>query len=253
MPKINTVKLFDVDVHNLTMPQTVSFIGEAMENKVQIVHSCLNASLTVLIQDDLLLKECLQKSDIVSADGQAIVWSSMLFGKPLPERVPGPDLMNELIILASTGGYKIYFFGAEQEIVQAVANLYEQEFGKEIIAGFRNGFYKKEEEELIAQEINESGASILFVAIPSPQKEVFIKNHREKMKDVLLLMGVGGSFDVVAGKVKRAPRWMQDNGLEWFYRLVQEPRKLWKRYLIGNFRYIFLTWGEYTSGLKKGQ
>jgi len=88
---------------------------------------------------------------------------------------------------------------------------------------------------------------MLFVAIPSPQKELFISKHRSQLSNVLLLMGVGGSFDVISGKVTRAPRWMQNNGLEWLFRLIQEPRKMWKRYLIGNWTYIRITLNAYLS------
>ena len=240
MSKLNTVELFDIDVHNLNMRQTVALIGDAIRNKKQLVHNCINANKVVLIQHDEQLKQSLIEADIISADGQAVVWASMLFGKPLPERVPGIDLMNEIINHSAEEGYKIYFFGAEEDIVGEVAHLYSAKYGENIVAGYRNGYYTDAEEEAIAREINLSGAAVLFVAIPSPQKEIFIKKYKSLMPNVFLMMGVGGSFDVVAGRVKRAPLWMQDNGLEWLYRLIQEPRKMWKRYLIGNFKFLFL-------------
>ncbi len=241
MSTINTVKLFDIDVHNLTMQQTVALIDAAIQNKRQVVHNCINANKVVLIQKDEALKQSLKEADIISADGQAVVWASCLFGTPLPERVPGIDLMEEIIDHAAKAGYKIFFFGAEEEIVAKVAKIYASRYGKALVAGYRNGYFNKEEGASIAREINASGAVILFVAIPSPQKELFIKKYKSQMPNVMLMMGVGGSFDVVAGKVKRSPRWMQDNGLEWLYRLIQEPRKMWRRYLLGNFNYIWLT------------
>jgi N-acetylglucosaminyldiphosphoundecaprenol N-acetyl-beta-D-mannosaminyltransferase len=247
MNKQNTLKIFDVDVHNLDMGQTVALIDEAIKNKEQVVHNCINANKVVLIQKDKLLRQSLDEADIISADGQAVVWASRLFGSPLPERVPGIDLMNEVIKEAAVNGYKVFFFGAKEEIVLAVTKIYTQKYSKDLIAGYRNGYFTSEEEEDIAKEINDSGASVLFVAIPSPQKEIFIKKHKGLMPNVFLMMGVGGSFDVVAGKVKRAPRWMQDKGLEWLYRLIQEPRKMWRRYLIGNLKYIFITFKTYAK------
>lgn len=250
MSKLNTVNIFNVEVHSLNMAQTVALIDDAIRSKKQVVHNCINANKVVLIQKDKLLRQSLDEADIISADGQAVVWASKLFGKPLPERVPGIDLMNEVIKEAAEKEYKIFFFGAKEEIVKQASRIYADKYGKKLIGGYRNGYFSAVEEESIAEEINSSGASILFVAIPSPQKEIFIKNHKERMPNVFLMMGVGGSFDVVAGKVKRAPRWMQDRGLEWFYRLIQEPRKMWRRYLIGNMKYILITVRYFLRGRK---
>jgi N-acetylglucosaminyldiphosphoundecaprenol N-acetyl-beta-D-mannosaminyltransferase len=121
-----------------------------------------------------------------------------------------------------------------------VVSHYKEKYSPKIIAGYRNGYFTKEEEPKIAKEIAESGANILFVAITSPKKENFLYENRETLKVVNFIMGVGGSFDVVSGLVKRAPSWMQRSGLEWFYRLIQEPKRMWKRYLIGNSKFIFL-------------
>ncbi len=250
-PANNTVRLFDVEVLNLDMAATVALIDEAIRQKEQLVHNCINANKVVLIQRDKQLKASLDEADIISADGQAVVWASHLFGTPLKERVPGIDLMEEIVRHAAEQGYKIFLFGAKEENVSKVAEIYSRKYGPELVAGYRNGYYKQEEEAEIARQINESGAQILFVAIPSPQKEIFLKNNKHLMPQIYLMMGVGGSFDVVAGQVKRSPRWMQDNGLEWLYRLIQEPRKMWRRYLIGNVRYIMITWREYIRYKKK--
>lgn len=241
------INIFGVDVSALSMPETVAKVDQAIQQNQQLVHNCINANKVVLMETDPLLKESLDEADIVSADGQAVVWSSRLLGEALPERVPGIDLMENLMQLAKERGYKVYLFGAKEEIVSAVAKLYNDMFQAPIIAGFRNGYYSVEDESDIINEINKSQAEILFVAIPSPQKELFIKKYRAQLPNVFLLMGVGGSFDVISGTVHRAPRWMQDNGLEWLFRLMQEPRKMWRRYLIGNFQYIYLTFKSYFS------
>jgi len=238
-------ELFNVDVDCLTMEETTEVIDQAISEHRQIVHNCINANKVVLMARDRVLYESVKNADLVSADGQAIVWASRLFKRPLPLRVPGIDLMDNLIDIAFKKNYKIYFFGATQEIVEKVVEIYTLKYSSDLIAGFRNGYFSREEEPEIAREINRSGCSILFVAIPSPQKESFISQYRQKMSDVYVLMGVGGSLDVIAGKVKRAPRWMQDNGLEWLFRLIQEPRKMWRRYLIGNFRFLYLVYREF--------
>jgi len=181
--------------------------------------------------------------DIINADGQAIVWASRLFNTPLPERVAGIDLMESLVKLSAQKKYRIFFLGATEEIVNTVVNFYTNEYGRDIIAGYRNGYYKKEEEQKVAKQISESNADILFVAMSSPKKEIFLNTYKDLIQTPFI-MGVGGSFDVVAGFVKRAPLWMQKSGLEWFYRVLQEPRRMWKRYLFGNSRFIYLVLKE---------
>ena len=146
--------------------------------------------------------------------------------------------------------YKIYFFGAKEEIVKKVVEKYQAMYNHDIIAGFRNGYFVKAQEPMIAQEIGNSGANILFVAMTSPLKENFLYKNREVLKSVNFVMGVGGSFDVVSGLVKRAPMWMQKSGLEWFYRVYQEPKRMFKRYMVGNAKFIKLTL-QYSLGLKR--
>jgi N-acetylglucosaminyldiphosphoundecaprenol N-acetyl-beta-D-mannosaminyltransferase len=192
------------------------------------------------MQTDLQLRKSVNESDIINADGQAVVWASKILGKPLKERVAGIDLMENLVKMAHEKEYKIFFFGAKEEVVLDVINKYKNQYSSNIIAGHRNGYFKKEEEQDIAKQISNSGANILFVAISSPTKENFLYENKDLLNNVNFIMGVGGSFDVVSGKVKRAPLWMQNVGLEWFYRFSQEPNRMWKRYLIGNTKFILL-------------
>ena len=152
--------------------------------------------------------------------------------------------MQNLVELAHEKNHKVYFFGAKEEIVQEVVKKYSEKYSPNIIAGYRNGYFKKEEEKDIAKQISESGANILFVAISSPTKENFLYQNKALLSNVNFIMGVGGSFDVVSGKVKRAPLWMQKNGLEWFYRFIQEPKRMWRRYLVGNTKFIILVLKE---------
>ncbi|MER3375824.1 MAG: WecB/TagA/CpsF family glycosyltransferase [Allomuricauda sp.] len=196
------------------------------------------------MQKDLRLRQSVNNSDLINADGQAVVWASRFLGKPLKERVAGIDLMIKLIERAYKNGHRVFFFGAKEEVVKEVVDKYSSQYNQELIAGYRNGYFNEEDEVEIAQQISESGASILFVGISSPKKENFLFENREALKNVNFIMGVGGSFDVIAGKVKRAPKWMQKAGLEWFYRLIQEPKRMWKRYLIGNSKFVLLVLKE---------
>jgi N-acetylglucosaminyldiphosphoundecaprenol N-acetyl-beta-D-mannosaminyltransferase len=226
------------------MDETLSIVNDTIVNEESIHHVVVNAGKIVQMQKDEQLRESVNNSDIINADGQAVVWASKILNKPLKERVSGIDLMINLIELAAKNNYKIFLLGAKEEVVSKVAEIYSSKYGNNIIAGYRNGYFKKEEEPIIAKEIADSGAQMLFVAITSPIKEIFLYNHRGLLKEVNFIMGVGGSFDVIAGITKRAPVWMQKMGLEWFYRFLQEPKRMWKRYLIGNSKFILLVLKE---------
>lgn len=226
------------------MRETIQIVDNTISEGNQLHHVVVNAGKIVAMQNDLKLRQSVNQSDLINADGQAVVWASKVLGKPLKERVAGIDLMVNLVQLAHQKNYKIFFFGAQEEVVKKVVDIYSDQFSPNIIAGYRNGYFKKEEEESIAREIGESGANILFVAISSPTKENFLYENKGLLQKVNFVMGVGGSFDVIAGKVKRAPIWMQKVGLEWFYRFAQEPQRMWKRYLIGNTQFIRLVLKE---------
>ncbi|WP_066222793.1 WecB/TagA/CpsF family glycosyltransferase [Formosa haliotis] len=234
------IKMLNTSIDNLTMEETINNIDSVIKKGSQLHHVVVNAGKIVAMQTDLKLRKSVNESDLINADGQAVVWASKLLGKPLKERVAGIDLMVNLIELAHQKNYKVYFFGAQEDNVKTVVRMYSEQYSSKIIAGYRNGYFKKGEEQDIAREIANSGANMLFVAISSPTKENFLFENRDLLNKVNFIMGVGGSFDVVSGKVKRAPIWMQNSGLEWFYRLVQEPKRMWKRYLIGNYKFIKL-------------
>ena len=234
------IELLYAKIDNLSMQETLFLVDAKIKAKESLHHSVVNAGKIVAMHSDVQLRESVNSADLINADGQAVIWASKLLGKPLKERVAGIDLMENLVELAHQKNYKIYCLGAKEEVVSKVVSHYKEKYSRKIIAGYRNGYFTKEEEPKVAKEIAESGANILFVAINTPKKENFLYENRETLKVVNFIMGVGGSFDVVSGLVKRAPLWMQRSGLEWFYRLIQEPKRMWKRYLIGNSKFIFL-------------
>ena len=238
------IHILNTSIDNLSMNETISFVQETIASKKQIHHVVVNAGKIVQMQKDLQLRESVNSSDIINADGQAVVWAAKFLNKPVKERVAGIDLMQNLVELAFQKNYKLYFLGAEEAVVSQTVNHYIEKFGPDIIAGYRNGYFKAEEEDQVIQDIVSSGANILFVAITSPKKENFLYKYKNELKSLNFIMGVGGSFDVIAGKTKRAPVWMQDIGLEWFYRFLQEPKRMWKRYLVGNSKFILLVLKE---------
>ncbi len=238
------IEILGTPLDCVTMDESIEIIDQAIQNNRQILHTAINAGKIVMMQQDKDLCTSTTKADLINADGQAIVWASRLLGKPLPERVSGIDLMDKLVQLANEKDYMIYFLGAKEEVVEKVVSHYKQKFGDKIIAGYRNGYFSNAS--VVMNEINSSGAKILFVGISSPKKELFLFENRDQLAPNLL-MGVGGSFDVISGAIKRAPFWMQNNGLEWLYRVIQEPRRMWRRYLIGNIKFIIILLKEFIN------
>ena len=250
---MNRIHILNTNIDNYSMSETMEAIRSAIRERRQIQHVVVNAGKMVAMQKDLELRRSVNQSDLINADGQSVVWASRVLGKPLKERVAGIDIMENLVEMANRNGYSIYFFGAREEVVAEVVQKYTERYGNDILAGYRNGYFREEEEADIAREIAGSGAQILFVAISSPTKENFLFRYKEVLKDINFIMGVGGSFDVVSGLVRRAPEWMQNAGLEWFYRFLQEPRRMWKRYLVGNSVFIYLVLKAYFSRTKDAQ
>src|SRR5690625_3822039 len=241
---MQVVQLLNTHVDNLTMQETLHRVNLAITQNKQIHHAVVNAGKIVALQKDIALRKSVNTADIINADGQAVVWASKFLGKPIKERIAGIDLMDNLVRMASENGYKIYLLGARDEVVSKLSQIYSQKYGENLVAGYRNGYFKREEEADIVKNIAQSGAQMLFVAISSPIKENFLYRHREALREINFIMGVGGGFDVFAGKVKRAPVWMQKLGMEWFFRFLQEPKRMWRRYLIGNSKFIYLVFKE---------
>jgi len=234
------IDFLGIPVDTLTMEETVERINDAIQNEHRLNHVVINAGKVVAMQKNTELFQSVVTCDLINADGQSIVWAARFLGLQIPERVAGVDLMHHLVELAAQKNYTCFFFGAKEEVVNKVVEIYGDRYGKSVIAGYRNGYYQQEEELYISERIAESGADLLFVAMPSPHKENFMYRYRELLSGVYFNMGVGGSFDVIAGYAKRAPKWMQNMGMEWFFRFIQEPRRMWKRYLIGNSKFISL-------------
>jgi N-acetylglucosaminyldiphosphoundecaprenol N-acetyl-beta-D-mannosaminyltransferase len=228
------VTLFGVPVDNLTLAETVDRIEEMIRRGPTHQHVVVNVDKIVKLQRDPALREAVLGCDLINADGQPVVWASRLLGRPLKERVTGIDLFGALIDRCGARGFRPYLLGARQEVVEKVAGLLEPRVK---LAGWRNGYW--DDEAAVVEQIRQAKPDVLFVAISSPKKELFLKRWKAELR-VPFVMGVGGTFDVVAGHVQRAPRWMQRAGLEWLYRLGQEPRRMWRRYLVEDMVFFWL-------------
>ena len=174
------------------------------------------------------------------ADGQSVVWASKLLGKPLPERVAGIDIFTRLLFLAHRDDRSIALLGAKPEVLKEMRRVIAERFPGLKIAYSHHGYYEAAEAGQIAVDIKASGADMLFLGMTSPKKEIFLGSYGSSL-NVPVLHGVGGSFDIIAGLTKRAPPAWQKAGMEWAYRLLQEPRRLWWRYLKTNTSFVQLT------------
>ncbi len=245
-----TVPLFGLDVRVETLPEAVAAIDAVVQARRPTLHVVLNALKASEMASDPHLRDLLRSFDMVHADGTSIVWASRILGRRLPERVAGIDLFVALLDLAAKRGYRPYLLGAQREVVDEVARGIQLEHSGLRLAGWHDGYWDANDpdaEAAVVAAIRDAHPDLLFVAMPTPRKELFLARHRDEL-GVPFSMGVGGSFDVLAGKVTRAPQWMQRAGLEWFHRFLQEPRKMWKRYLVTNTHFAWLLVKELARG-----
>ena len=234
------VPILNTYIDALTMEETISEVEKIIARGVPTQHVVINANKVNLMNEDPELKRIVNECPLINADGISILWAAKVLGLPIKERVTGIDLFLNLVKVASEKGYKIYLFGAKEEVVRKVKKVFEEEYPTLQIVGYRNGYFTEEDEPEIVKNMAESGADMMFVAFSSPKKEYWI-NKSIDQRNSPFVMGVGGSFDVVAGVTERAPKWVQIRGFEWLYRLVQEPRRMWRRYVIGNAQFIGYT------------
>jgi N-acetylglucosaminyldiphosphoundecaprenol N-acetyl-beta-D-mannosaminyltransferase len=225
--------LFGLEVDPLTMPEVLRLAEDRLADRRQLQFGVVNAAKMVNLRRDALLRNALLSCDVMLADGQSVVWASRILRRPLPERIAGIDLFQELLGLAERTGRSVFLLGATPDVLAALRSNLATRFPALRIAGARDGYFGPEESAEIAEQIRASGADMLFLGMTSPKKEIFLGSYGRLMA-VPIMHGVGGSFDVLAGKTKRAPRLWQKLGLEWLYRVVQEPRRLWRRYLTTN-------------------
>ncbi len=197
-----------------------------------------NAAILCMMRRDRELRAACRAGDLVLADGMSVVWSLRAAATPVGERVTGVDLMKRLLEEGSARGLSAYFLGAGEPVVRKLVVDCAARYPGLFVAGFRDGYFSPADQAAIVEEIRALEPHLLFVGMPSPFKETFCERHRDRLR-VPVMIGVGGSFDVLAGRVRRAPRWVGAAGMEWAWRLMMEPRRLWKRYLTTNGEFVW--------------
>ena len=236
---IQRISMMGCLMDNLSMEETLQRVDAFIRSGRPHQHVVLNVDKLVKASRDPALRRIINQCDLVSVDGMPVLWAARLLGRPLKARVTGIDLFEALMQRAAQAGWRVFLLGAREEVVTAVKRLYEQKYRGLTVAGWHHGYFTREQEQGVADQVAASRADLLFVAIGSPAKEQFLARWQAHMR-VPFAMGVGGSFDVAAGLVKRAPAWMQHSGLEWFYRFLQEPRRMFRRYFIDDMAFIWL-------------
>lgn len=224
--------VFDWDLAAIRMPEVVAGLRRPSDTPRLVM--TVNVALMWMATVDPALRRVIEESHIRVADGMGVLWAWRVLGRRLPERVAGIDLMVELVEAAAKDGRSVYLLGAKPEVLDRLRVVFADRWPTLRIAGSRDGYFAESEHGSVVAEVRASGADLLFIGMPSPFKELWAADHLDAFGADLVL-GVGGSFDVLSGFVPRAPRPLQRAGLEWAWRLACEPRRMWRRYAVTNW------------------
>lgn len=233
------IRMMGCRIDNLTMEETLQEVEGFIQSGRPHQHVVVNVDKLVKASRCRELRSLINECALVNVDGMPVVWASRLLGKPLKERVTGFDLFEALMQRSAEKGWRVFMLGAKEDVLRDACLFYQRRCFGLIIAGHRNGYWRPEEEADVVEQIRLAKPDILAVAITSPKKEYFLRRYQGVM-NVPFAMGVGGTFDVAAGRARRAPAWMQKSGLEWFYRFIQEPRRLFTRYFVEDLLFFWL-------------
>lgn len=231
------IELLNTSIDVLSMDETVSLVEEYVKRKEPLHLIGVNADKINEINRNEDMKQIVNSCGIINADGASVVLAGRFLNRPLPERVAGIDLMDRLVQLSAEKGYRVYLLGAKYEVVNKTAEVLQKKYPSLVICGVHDGYFKREEWPAVSEELKRLHPDFVFVGITSPLKEYLVEYLQNDGNDAVF-MGVGGSFDVISGNIPRAPEWMQKANLEWLFRMVQEPKRLFRRYLVGNTEFI---------------
>jgi N-acetylglucosaminyldiphosphoundecaprenol N-acetyl-beta-D-mannosaminyltransferase len=239
---LRSTDFLGVPIHPLTMAETLELVAQAMNEKRPLQHVALNVAKFVNLRRNPELRDDVLGADLVGIDGMGIVLGARLLGIRVPERVVGVELMERVLAMCAERGFRPYFLGARPEVLEAAMAELRRRHPSLQVAGAQHGYFKPEQAGAIAEQVRTARPDCLFVGMPTPQKERFMAAYRAAM-DVPFVMGVGGGIDILAGHVRRAPAAWQRSGFEWLYRTLQEPRRMWRRYLETNLIYAVILGG----------
>lgn len=246
---MDEILFLNIRIHPVPKSEFLRVIESNLKKGNQIVQNGLNSASINELEVNEELKQAYNNSDLINIDGMSVVWALRFLGYNVPERVACPDLADDILEMAEKNNFSVFLFGAKETNLLLCKKKLLGRFPNLIIAGILNGYYKENEELSIVAKINNAKPDILLLGMPSPRKELFVEKYRKNL-NVKYIFGVGGLFDIISGLKKRAPQWIQNIGMEWGYRFAQEPNRMWRRYLIGNFKFIWLVFKEKTKNIK---
>jgi N-acetylglucosaminyldiphosphoundecaprenol N-acetyl-beta-D-mannosaminyltransferase len=232
------VQILNARFDPLTLSQTVDTAFQMLEARQRGWLATVNVSILMMMRSDKRLQGFVDRAALVVADGQPLVWCSRWLGHGLPERVTGVDLVDVICRRAAVEGKRVFLLGARPATVEKLAGKLAAKHAH-LQIDFADGYFCREEAAARVALIHASRADILFVGMGVPLQEYFLDEHWDRL-GVGVAIAVGGSFDVLAGQRARAPRWVQNVGMEWLFRLVQEPRRLFARYFVTNTQFVYL-------------
>jgi N-acetylglucosaminyldiphosphoundecaprenol N-acetyl-beta-D-mannosaminyltransferase len=244
------VEILGILFNKLTMKELINEINKEikMGNKIKMAFS--NAQFIINAYKSSFLFNYLNSVDYNLADGMAIVWCSNLLGKRLPERITGTDFTHEMASLSEKEKYTIFLLGGRPGIAELAAKKMVESHPGCIIVGTHHGYFSPIEEYSIIKKINDKNPDFLMVCLGNPKQEEWIARNFDLL-NAKVIFGNGGALDFTSGRIPRAPLWMQKAGLEWFYRFIQEPRRMWRRYLLGNAAFLWLVFSRTIMYLKR--
>ena len=231
------VTIMGVTIDVLDVTQTIELVEQYVLQKEPLHLIGVNADKLNEVAKNERLHRIVNSCGVINADGASVIMASKYLKKPLPERVAGIDLMNDLVQLSEKQGSRVYLLGAKQEVVEKTAEVLLQRYPELKIVGVRNGYFKEADWPDVSRELKEAEPDFVFVGITSPLKEYLVE-YLQSQGHRCVFMGVGGSFDVISGNISRAPKWVQKINMEWLYRMLQEPKRLFKRYFVGNWKFV---------------
>ena len=238
---MSRIKFLNTEIDNLTMDEAVQKIEQLILNRKPSYVVTPNVDHIVKLEEDKEFQNVYKKADLILADGMPLIWISKMKNNPIKEKVSGSDLFPEVCKIAANKGYKIFLLGAAEGVADKAAyNLKEKYSGLNISGTYSPsyGFENKQDEiEKIIKIVNNAKPDILAVGLGAPKQEKFLYKYKKRL-NVPVSLAIGASIDFEAENIKRAPKWMQSSGLEWFYRLYKEPKRMFKRYIIEDIKII---------------
>ena len=238
--EIPAVSLFGVRVHAVSMDEAIRHILCFVQERIPRQVVTADSSMVVMAQQDAHLRDIINRADLVTPDSIGILWACRRQGIRMPERVSGVDIVARLAEVSAQTGLRLYFLGAQPGVAEEAARHLQERFSGVQIAGCHDGYFPPEQEEAVVERIRQAAPDVLCVALGIPKQEKWIDRYRQAL-GVPVSIGVGGTFDVLSGRVRRAPLWMQRMGMEWFWRVAHNPRKISKVMLLPRFAWMVMT------------